>query len=156
MASHSVCLTVLRGFNDAYGSWKMICISFLILRISSLDMARTSWPSNSTLPPVGSSKRRIARPVVDLPQPDSPTTATVSPLSIEKVMTSTALTWLTVRPKNPPLIGKCCSRFSTFNNGLFGIQLYLLVSVPLICMDPASDFVAVAEVFEFRQCVANI
>src|SRR5699024_5320942 len=157
MASHNVCLTVLRGFNDAYGSWKIICISFLILRISSLDLAITSWPSSPTLPPVGSSRRRMPRPVVDLPQPDSPTTAIVSPLSIEKVMPSTALTWLTVRPRKPPLIGKCCARFSTFNNGcLLGIYLYLLISVPLISINPASDFVAVSLIFKFRQRVANI
>ena len=36
-------------------------------------------PSNRTSPPVGSSSRRIARPVVDLPQPDSPTTPSVLP-----------------------------------------------------------------------------
>ena len=38
-----------------------------------------SLPSNSTLPPVGSSSRVISRPMVDLPQPDSPTTPRVSP-----------------------------------------------------------------------------
>ena len=38
-----------------------------------------SWPSNSIVPPVGSSSRVISRPIVDLPQPDSPTTPRVSP-----------------------------------------------------------------------------
>ena len=34
-----------------------------------------SRPSNSIVPPVGSSSRVISRPVVVLPQPDSPTSA---------------------------------------------------------------------------------
>ena len=38
-----------------------------------------SRPSKMTLPPVGSSSRVISRPVVDLPQPDSPTRPSVSP-----------------------------------------------------------------------------
>ena len=39
----------------------------------------TSMPSNSTRPDVGSMRRRITRPVVDLPHPDSPTRPSVSP-----------------------------------------------------------------------------
>ena len=47
-----------------------------------------SRPSNSIFPPVGSSSRVISRPVVVLPQPDSPTSASVSPaqhLEVEPV-----------------------------------------------------------------------
>ena len=39
-----------------------------------------SWPSKVILPPVGSSRRMMQRAMVDLPQPDSPTTPSVSPL----------------------------------------------------------------------------
>ena len=43
-----------------------------------------SWPSKMILPPVDSSSRMTQRAIVDLPQPDSPTTPSVSPLRIEK------------------------------------------------------------------------
>ena len=39
-----------------------------------------SSPSNTMRPAVGSTMRRIASPVVDLPQPLSPTSPSVSPL----------------------------------------------------------------------------
>src|ERR1051325_11075415 len=48
-------------------------------RISLLPSFTRSIPSNSTEPAVGSMSRRIIRPVVDLPQPDSPTRPSVSP-----------------------------------------------------------------------------
>ena len=38
-----------------------------------------SCPSKRIVPAVGSSRRRISRAVVDLPQPDSPTIPSVSP-----------------------------------------------------------------------------
>ena len=38
-----------------------------------------SRPSKTTRPPVGSSRRITQRAIVDLPQPDSPTTPRVSP-----------------------------------------------------------------------------
>ena len=72
--------TLLRGFSDEYGSWKMICISRRsgrsarwreardVLAVEA-DRARTS----------ASSSRTISRAVVDLPQPDSPTMPSVSP-----------------------------------------------------------------------------
>src|SRR5258705_11822720 len=43
-------------------------------------------------PPVGGLSRMIARPVVLLPQPDSPTSPSVSPRSISNVTPSTAWT----------------------------------------------------------------
>jgi len=46
--------------------------------------SRTSCPSMSTRPSVGSYRRRRSRPTVVLPEPDSPTKATVSPGSTEK------------------------------------------------------------------------
>ncbi len=51
-----------------------------------------SRPSKWTLPDVGSSRRSTSRPVVDLPQPDSPTSASVSPASTSKLTPSTACT----------------------------------------------------------------
>jgi hypothetical protein len=93
------------GFNDAIGSCRIIAI-FLprMWRISSGDFASRSSPSNSILPPaffaaVGSS-RRIDSASVVLPDPDSPTTPSVSPRSSAMVTLSTAFTtrlppWLT-------------------------------------------------------------
>ena len=43
-----------------------------------------------TVPAVGSISRMIMRPVVDLPEPDSPTSPSVSPLFTEKSTPSTA------------------------------------------------------------------
>src|SRR4051794_4560934 len=56
-----------------------------------------SCPWNRTTPSVRSVRRRISRARVDLPQPLSPTIASVSPLTTLKLTPSTALT---VRP--PP------------------------------------------------------
>ena len=44
-----------------------------------------SRPSNTILPAVGSSSRVSSRPVVVLPQPDSPTSDSVSPLRDREV-----------------------------------------------------------------------
>ena len=49
-----------------------------------------SCPSKTIRPRVGSMARRTSRPVVVLPQPDSPTRPKVSPASIAKLTPSTA------------------------------------------------------------------
>src|SRR5215470_14195808 len=58
------------------------------------------------LPSVGSIKRRIARPTVDLPQPDSPTRPSVSPRAISKLTPSTAKTRPVIRRHSPLLSTK--------------------------------------------------
>ena len=47
---------------------------------------------------VGRGSCMIARPVVDLPQPDSPTRPRVSPFITSKLMPETAFTFSPVRP----------------------------------------------------------
>src|SRR5438067_1801389 len=64
-----------RGFKLAYGSWKIIC---------------RRRPRNSTRPSLGAYRPTISRATVDLPQPDSPTSASVSPASTAKLTPSTA------------------------------------------------------------------
>src|SRR5439155_6337243 len=64
-----------RGFRLAYGDWKIICLR---------------WPRNSMRPPLGASSPTIRRAMVDLPQPDSPTSARVSPRRTSSVTPSTA------------------------------------------------------------------
>ena len=82
--SATISLTVMRGFRDENGSWKMICISRRRAIISSFDsVVRSTMPPpvrrNSTCPSVASIARRMSLPVVVLPQPDSPTRPSVSP-----------------------------------------------------------------------------
>src|SRR5439155_4120037 len=87
---------------------KIICIRRRILRICSPGRLVSSVPSNFTEPAVGLQSWRIARPVVDLPQPDSPTRPSVSPFSTKKSIPSTARTAPTWRWKMIPCVsGKC-------------------------------------------------
>ena len=53
-------------------------------RNRSREKPRTFSPLKRTSPDVGSISRRMHRPVVVLPLPDSPTRPNVSPSSIEK------------------------------------------------------------------------
>src|SRR6266542_470085 len=78
-----------------------------------------------TSPAVGSTRRRIARPSVDLPQPDSPTRPSVLPDSILIVTPSTAFTTrLTGLPQTilsqtvPPPRSKWTFRFRILIRGL--------------------------------------
>jgi hypothetical protein len=84
--------TLCRGFSDEYGSWKTICIRRLSGRSSSSFRCVMSWPSKTIEPSVGSYSRRIARPTVDFPQPDSPTSPSVSPCRMSSETPSTAFT----------------------------------------------------------------
>ena len=59
---------------------------------AALENESTFSSRNSTSPEVGSMSRRMQRPVVLLPLPDSPTSPNISPSSIEKLTSSTALT----------------------------------------------------------------
>ena len=103
----------LRGFSDANGSWKTICIS----RRTGLSFARPAFvmstPRKLIVPPVGSSRRMSVRDSVVLPQPDSPTRPSVSPSRRCSVTSSTACTCATARSNSSPfLIGKYCLRCS--------------------------------------------
>src|SRR3712207_7365833 len=69
-----------------------------------------SVPLNQTEPPVGSSSLTRVRPVVVLPQPDSPTRPRVSPAESVKLTPSTAYTVPTCLRVTPPRIGKCVLR----------------------------------------------
>ena len=81
-----------RGSSDANGSWKIIAISRRILRIGPLPIRNKSRPLKKTSPDVGSTRRRMDRPRVDLPHPDSPTRPNVSPWRIARSTPSTART----------------------------------------------------------------
>jgi len=61
-----------------------------MLRSAEGEASSMRWPSSTTCPAVMSNSRRIARPTVDLPQPDSPTSDSVSPRATSKDTPSTA------------------------------------------------------------------
>ncbi len=86
--------TFQRGFRLAYGSWKIICMRRRRVRRLAADDLSTpvSWPSNNTAPRVGSYSPTSSRATVLLPQPDSPTSASVLPLWMLKLTPSTACT----------------------------------------------------------------
>ncbi len=106
--------TVMRGSRLAYGSWKIICISWRAWRSRAPLAAVMSSPSSSTRPEVGSSSRITSRAVVDLPDPDSPTSPSVSPLRMVNDTPSTAWTDATSRWKTTPsMTGKCLTRSVT-------------------------------------------
>ena len=56
------------------GSWKIICILVRRCFVSFAPKApEISTPSKVTVPEVGVYSRMMERPMVDLPEPDSPT-----------------------------------------------------------------------------------
>src|SRR3989441_7723761 len=83
-------------------------------RSSSLVSLKMFRPSKYASPLVGSISRRITRPSVVFPQPDSPTSPRVSPRRIVRDTPSTAFTAPTWRwMMNPFVIGKCLTRLRT-------------------------------------------
>ena len=103
IGSTSVWPTVKRGFSDAYGFWNTTWMRLRIGSISALLRASRSMPSKVTSPvtgpPLGSCRRSSARPIVVLPEPDSPTTPSVWPWRNLNVAPFTALNSL--RPNTP-------------------------------------------------------
>ena len=87
LTASAICLpTVIVGFREVSGSWKIMPISLpRIWRMSSSETVLISRPSSLMLPltidpPVGSSLM-IDSAVIVLPHPDSPTIPSVSPRS---------------------------------------------------------------------------
>src|SRR3954453_12187742 len=70
----------------------------------------------------GSVSLRMERPVVDLPQPDSPTSASVSPARKVKETFSTAWTRPETLPNRPERIGKRVVRLETSSSGRSAIE----------------------------------
>ena len=91
IGSTSVWPMVKRGFRLAYGFWNTIWMRRRMpWRSRSLSLSRF-LPSKMTSPPVGSCRRSSVRPIVVLPEPDSPTTPSVCPLRSWKLTFCTAL-----------------------------------------------------------------
>src|SRR5581483_6309962 len=95
----SVCSTVLRGLSESNGSWKIIWISRRYGRTwHPLVLSSRSASRNRIDPAVGRLRPRTDLASVVLPQPLSPTTATISPASTCKSTPSTACT----KPRGAP------------------------------------------------------
>ena len=106
----------MRGLSEANGSWKMIWISRRASRSASPSSANRSCPSSTRLAARSRAWPRssctIALPVVVLPQPDSPTSASVSPGAIVNDTPSTATKLPRTRCSRPLRIGKRTLRCS--------------------------------------------
>ena len=79
-----------------------------------MSLKRRPWmllPRN-TIGPSEEISRSSASPSVVLPEPDSPTTPSVSPLRTAMLTPSTALIWPTVERNSPRLIGNQTLRLS--------------------------------------------
>ncbi len=110
--------TVMRGLSEPYGSWKTICRRARRRRSSAGRQLRPGrGPRTAGGPAVGSIRRSSSRAIVDLPQPDSPTIAKVSPARTSKDTPSTALTVPLPRPSRPVCTGKCLTRPSARRHG---------------------------------------
>ena len=79
MGSPMMSWTFMRGLSEPYGSWKTICISERSGLTSFSGRCAMSLPSKMISPSSGAMRRLMRRLVVDLPQPDSPTSEKVSP-----------------------------------------------------------------------------
>ena len=115
--SSTVARTRKRGSSDSYGSWKISWACRRSARILPLDTLTMSSPRKRIVPDSGSTRRRIDWAVVVLPLPDSPTSASISPLRSENETPSTAWTARFGRraaaPTRPRGTGKRVTRFST-------------------------------------------
>ena len=116
-ASPRIAPTVMRGLSEANGSWNTIWMSRRIARRSSPSRPSTFLPSKTISPSEGSIRRITQRAVVDLPQPDSPTSPSVSPRFTANETPSTAWTRAISRDSSPPLMAKCFLRPVTRSSG---------------------------------------
>ena len=112
--SASISPTVWRGSSEEYGSWKTIWKRRRWrLQAQIARRASRSTPSRRIEPSRGSMMRTIARPTVVLPNPDSPTSPSVSPRLIVRLTPSTAWTQPVVRRRIPLVTGNQTRRPST-------------------------------------------
>ena len=118
-------------------------------RSSSPFISVSERPSNSTSPAVGSYSCKMARPVVDLPQPLSPTRPSVSPLKTVERDAVYSLDITHMPLKDDPLgDGEIHLEILDTDEHLFCGHLYRL---PLMNIHPAGDLVvSLADVAERR------
>ena len=91
---------VKRGSREEYGFWKTGCTRRRRANNSFPRMVVRSLPSNTMFPLVMVSRPSTMFAVVDLPEPDSPTTDTVLPARMSNETSSTALNDSAEPPRN--------------------------------------------------------
>src|SRR5581483_3884534 len=85
------------GFIAVEGSWKIIWISLRYCLSCRDDKCEISVSPSQISPPSGLSRRVTQRAIVDLPDPELPTSASVFPAPISKSTPSTATTGVLLR-----------------------------------------------------------
>src|SRR5450830_1417977 len=100
------------GSSEPYGFWKIGCTRRRNANSSLRPSVLMSVPSKYTLPDVGSSRFSTMFATVDLPEPDSPTSASVVPARSLNDTSSTALKSV-CEPGRAPPSWKIRVRFST-------------------------------------------
>src|SRR5579883_1965509 len=123
------------------------------------------WSSNQTSPFDDASSRRITRPIVVFPDPDSPTSPSVSPCAIAKSTPSTAFTSPTWRENSPACIGKYLYRSLTSSSVFDAVALALDIGCRLhrdgaliggaLVVQPAARDVALAEIVHRNRLLAD-
>ena len=88
--SSSACPIFWRGFREPYGFWNTICTRERSDFSVAAEAPAISCPAITREPDVGCSIMVTRRARVDLPQPDSPTTASVLPRWSVKLAPSSA------------------------------------------------------------------
>src|SRR3546814_13243305 len=106
---------VIVGSREEYGSWNTICTRRRDGRNARSDIAVMSVPSSMIRPADAFSNLMIARAVVDLPDPDSPTIPTTSPGAMVMETSRTAWRWR-ARPSQAENL-KVTDRSSTSSQG---------------------------------------
>jgi hypothetical protein len=81
---------VRAGLSEEYGSWNTTRRSATTRLRSLSDMVVMSRPCSLTVPDAGGCRPSTALPMVDFPDPDSPTRPTVSPGMMSKLTPSIA------------------------------------------------------------------
>ena len=99
----------------------------------------SSTPSKRTSPALGRMSCRIALPTVVLPQPDSPTSASVRPDPMASETPSTARTWATVRFRIPLRIGKWTLSCFTSSSAAVAPPCFSAVPASWNAIGPASS-----------------
>ncbi|SKV05373.1 Uncharacterised protein [Mycobacteroides abscessus subsp. abscessus] len=79
-----------RGFSEDPGSWKTTPTLLRISRSCLRLAVEISFPATQIVPDATFSRPTAARPIVDFPDPDSPTRPTTSPLPMVNDTSSTA------------------------------------------------------------------
>jgi hypothetical protein len=79
--SHNISPIFWRGLSEPYGFWNTICTLRRMSGVSASAAMSTLRPSISSSPDVAGSISVMMRASVDLPQPLSPTMASVLPFS---------------------------------------------------------------------------